>query len=439
MKINVKENTIVKPSKETPKHTLRSSNLDLLVPSIYVQTIYFYKPNGSKKFFDTHLLKEALSNCLVVFYPVAGRLRRRDGGSKSSGFDVDCNGEGVLFVAADYDGAIDDFGDFSPCLELQQLIPTIGHFDESFSSPLLLLQVTYFKCGGVSLGVGFQHTLGDGMSALHFINAWSGMTRGLSITIPPFIDRSLLYSRHPPVPAYHHPEYSSPPAMKNPVHTEGCQTSPKRTSTAIIKISHDQLNTLKVNLNGDKNLGRYTTYEILAAHIWRCACIARGLADDQPTRLYIPTDGRSRLHPHLPLGYFGNVLFSITSQALCCDLRSQPLESVVRKIQDALSRMDNNYLRSTLDYLALQPDPTTLVRGAHTFNCPNLNVVSWIRLPIHDADFGWGRPIHMGPAGVPFEGLVYILPSPTEDRSLSLVICLEADHMEVFKTVFYDF
>lgn len=147
MKINVKENTIVKPSKETPKHTLRSSNLDLLVPSIYVQTIYFYKPNGSKKFFDTHLLKEALSNCLVVFYPVAGRLRRRDGGSKSSGFDVDCNGEGVLFVAADYDGAIDDFGDFSPCLELQQLIPTIGHFDESFSSPLLLLQVYFsLKC-----------------------------------------------------------------------------------------------------------------------------------------------------------------------------------------------------------------------------------------------------------------------------------------------------
>ncbi|KAG5563983.1 hypothetical protein RHGRI_000228 [Rhododendron griersonianum] len=45
----------------------------------------------------------------------------------------------------------------------------------------------------------------------------------------------------------------------------------------------------------------------------------------------------------------------------------------------------------------------------------------------------------VGPAGVRFEGIVYILPSPTGDGSLSLVICLEADHMEVFKVVFYDF
>ncbi|KAH7859490.1 hypothetical protein Vadar_001779 [Vaccinium darrowii] len=157
------------------------------------------------------------------------------------------------------------------------------------------------------------------------------------------------------------------------------------------------------------------------------------------TKLYISTDGRSRLQPPLPPGYFGNVIFTGTSLALSGDLRSQPLESAARKIHDALSRMDDDYLRSALDYLELQPDPTALVRGSHTFKCPNLNVVSWIRLPVHDADFGWGRPIHMGPADVPFEGNVYILPSPTRDGSLSLVMCLEADHMEVFKTVIYDF
>ncbi|KAH7861888.1 hypothetical protein Vadar_032226 [Vaccinium darrowii] len=141
MKIKVKESTIVKPAKETPKHILKSSNLDLLVPSFHAPTIYFYKPNGSKKFFDTHLLKEALSNCLVVFYPVAGRLRRRvDDGSKGGGFDVDCNGKGALFVEAEAEGVIDDFGDFAPCLEIKQLIPTVDCSDESFSFPLLLLQ-----------------------------------------------------------------------------------------------------------------------------------------------------------------------------------------------------------------------------------------------------------------------------------------------------------
>ncbi|KAI8018581.1 Shikimate O-hydroxycinnamoyltransferase [Camellia lanceoleosa] len=114
------------------------------------------------------------------------------------------------------------------------------------------------------------------------------------------------------------------------------------------------------------------------------------------------TDGRSRLHPPLPPGYFGNVLFTATSITLSGDVKSQPLKYTVENLQDALTRMDNDYLRSAMDYLALQPDPTALIRGAHTFQCPNLNVVSWIRLPIHDADFGWGRPIHMGPASVIF-------------------------------------
>ncbi|KAJ0458741.1 Shikimate O-hydroxycinnamoyltransferase [Helianthus debilis subsp. tardiflorus] len=50
--------------------------------------------------------------------------------------------------------------------------------------------------------------------------------------------------------------------------------------------------------------------------------------------------------------------------------------------------MDNDYLRSTLDYLELQPDLKVLVRGAHMFKCPNLGITSWARLPIHDADFG---------------------------------------------------
>ncbi|KAG5563982.1 hypothetical protein RHGRI_000227 [Rhododendron griersonianum] len=437
MQIKVKESSIVKPAKETPKHTLRSSNLDLLVPSFHAPTIYFYKPDGSNNFFDTRSLKEALSNCLVVFYPVAGRLKRREEGG--GGFDIDCNGEGVLFVEAECEGVIDDFGDFTPCFELQQLIPTSGCSDESFSLPILMLQVTYFKCGGASLGVGFQHTLVDGMSALSFINTWSDMTRGLSVAIPPFIDRSLLSGRDPPSCTYHHVEYDPPPSMNNPVVTQECQTSPKLTSTAILKITREQLNTLKANSKDDENLERYSTYETLAAHVWRCSCIARGLGDDQATKLYISTDGRSRLHPPLPPGYFGNVIFTAISLALSGDLRSKPLNSTLTKIRDALSRMDNNYLRSALDYLALQPDPTALVRGAHTFKCPNLNVVSWIRLPVHDADFGWGRPVHMGPADVPFEGNVYIVPSPTGDGSLSLVICLQADHMEVFKAVFYDF
>jgi shikimate O-hydroxycinnamoyltransferase len=101
--------------------------------------------------------------------------------------------------------------------------------------------------------------------------------------------------------------------------------------------------------------------------------------------------------------------------------------------------MDDEYLRSALDYLEVQPDISALVRGAHTYRCPNLGITSWSRLPIHDANFGWGRPIVMGPGGIPYEGLSYILPSPTNDGSLSVAIALQSEHMKVFENLLYDF
>ncbi|GMP35926.1 hypothetical protein CsSME_00008200 [Camellia sinensis var. sinensis] len=413
MKIEVKEWTIVTPAQDTIKHSLWSTNLDLLVPRVHIPTVYFYQPNGcSPNFFDTQVLKEALSKVLVL--DNNGRL------------EIYCNGEGVLFVEANSEGDIDDFGDFTPCSELQQLIPTVDYSedDDHISlHPLVVLQVTFFKCGGVSLGVGWHHTLGDGSSAIHFINAWSDMARGISVNVPPFIDRTLLCARDPPSAMFHHIEYSPPPSMNiTTSQAQECQASHEEplTSTSILKITLDQVNTLKVKSKKDQvDPTKYSSYEVLAAH------------------LYVATDGRSRLYPPLPPGYFGNVLFTATSIALSGDVKSQPLKYTVENLHDALTRMDNDYLRSAMDYLALQPDPTALIRGAHTFQCPNLNVVSWIRLPIHDADFGWGRPIYMGPASPSFEGMGYILPSPTRDGTLSLIIRLQ--NMHVFKKLFYDF
>ncbi|KAK9149860.1 hypothetical protein Scep_008617 [Stephania cephalantha] len=101
--------------------------------------------------------------------------------------------------------------------------------------------------------------------------------------------------------------------------------------------------------------------------------------------------------------------------------------------------MDNYYLRSALDYLELQPDLMVLVFEADILRCPNLVIKSWTWLPIHDCDFGWGRPIFMGPGGITYEGLPFLLPSSINDGSLSLLISLQMKHMELFKKLFYEF
>ncbi|OVA10306.1 Transferase [Macleaya cordata] len=437
MKITVTESTMVRPAEDTPKLNLWNSNVDLVVPRMHTPSVYFYRPNGSSNFFDGNVLKEALSKALVPFYPMAGRLKRDEDGR----IEIDCSGQGVLLVEAETGSVVDDFGDFAPTLELRQLIPAVDYSGDISSYPLLVLQVTHFKCGGVSLGVGMQHHAADGASGLHFINTWSDMARGLDLTIPPFIDRTLLRARDPPKPTFHHIEYQPPPSMKTPSQTPNSQPSPNSTSTsvAIFKITRDQLNILKSKSKEAGNTINYSSYEMLSGHVWRSVCRARGLPDDQETKLYIATDGRSRLRPTLPPGYFGNVIFTATPIAVSGDLDSKPLTYAAGRIHDALVKMDDEYLRSALDYLELQPDLTALVRGAHTFRCPNIGITSWSRLPIHDADFGWGRPIFMGPGGIAYEGLAFMLPSPVNDGSLSLAISLQSDHMKLFEKILYDF
>ncbi|KAL6200255.1 hypothetical protein ACLB2K_030037 [Fragaria x ananassa] len=103
--------------------------------------------------------------------------------------------------------------------------------------------------------------------------------------------------------------------------------------------------------------------------------------------------------------------------------------------------MDDDYLRSALDYLELEQrrhrDLLSLARGSHV-RCPNLGITSWFTLPLYDADFGWGRPIFMGRAGIPSEGKAYMIPSATNDGSLSLCINLESQRMKSFSKFVYD-
>ena len=319
------------------------------------------------------------------------------------------------------------------------LIPTVDYSGGISSFPLLLVQITYLQCGGVALGLRLDHRVADGLSTFHFINTWSDMARGLDCAIPPTMDRRILRARDPPRPLLdhnHHIEY--PPRNQHEINTEA-------TTVSIFRFTREQINVLKAmstttKEEDDDDMNKYTSFEVFAGHVWRCACKARELANDQETTLFIPVNGRSRLQPPLPPGYFGNVIFRAAATALAGDLISKPISYAASCIHNTVVRMDDDYLRSALDYLELQQphqDLSSLARGTHV-RCPNLGITSWFTLPIYDADFGWGRPIFMGRAGIPSEGKAYMIPSATNDGSLSLCINLHSQHMKSFSKLVYD-
>ncbi|KAJ0965829.1 hypothetical protein J5N97_026967 [Dioscorea zingiberensis] len=74
-KVEIIESCMVVPDKETPKHRLWLSNLDLYNHKDHAPTFYLYKPHGNTNdFFSVDTLKKALGKTLVTFYPLAGRL-----------------------------------------------------------------------------------------------------------------------------------------------------------------------------------------------------------------------------------------------------------------------------------------------------------------------------------------------------------------------------
>ncbi|KAL5714944.1 shikimate O-hydroxycinnamoyltransferase [Ranunculus cassubicifolius] len=398
MKISISKSSMIVPSEETPKCSIWTSNIDQLF-EWHVLCLYVYKPDGSSNFFDVGVLKDGLSKVLVPLYPMAGTLNC----NTHDRAEILCNGKGALFIEAETDSILEDFGDFAPGMDkLKHLVPTV---DDPSSTPILMVQITRFRCGAVALVIASNHTVADGASVLHFTKSWCEVVCGSHISIPPFTDRTLLRARDPPNPIFSpmlkdHP----PPTLKLPHETDELQSDQAKREIAMLRISRDQINALKDKCKDYTNSIAFTTYEVLVIHIWRCACKARRLLDDQETKLSIATDG--------------NAIFHMTPISTSGDLISNPFLYTVRKIHGSIIQSNDEYLRSAIDSLEKH------------------NI--WCGLPLYDVDFGWGKPTYVGPVTIACEGLGIIFPNPTtKDGSVTLAISLHSGAMDCFKQYFY--
>ncbi|KAK9741375.1 hypothetical protein RND81_03G101100 [Saponaria officinalis] len=296
MSIQIIQSTMVRPSEKTPKKSLWLSKIDMILRTPYSHTgaVLIYKLENNKNnthpsssiYFDANILIEALSQTLVPFYPMAGRLK-----INGDQYEIDCNGEGALFVEAESNHVLEDFGDFRPNDELHRVMVSACDYSKGISKfPLLMVQLTRFKCGGVSIGFAQHHHVCDGMAHFQFNNSWTRVAKGLGLALEPVHERYL----HLP------------------------------TTTKL------------------------STYEVVAGHVWRTVSKARGLPNDQEIKLIMPIDGRSRLNnPSLPKGYCGNVIFLGVCTSTIGDLSSKPLTCIASNVHETLKSLDEDYLRWT--------------------------------------------------------------------------------------------
>lgn len=107
LSVRQEEPTLVPPAKPTNKGSYFLSNLDQ--SSFVVRSIYGFKSDVKSHERATRVIKNALSQVLVHYYPLAGRLTLNSDGK----LVVDCTGEAAVFVAAEANCAIEAIGDIT--------------------------------------------------------------------------------------------------------------------------------------------------------------------------------------------------------------------------------------------------------------------------------------------------------------------------------------
>ncbi|KAK8471076.1 hypothetical protein PHAVU_003G140550 [Phaseolus vulgaris] len=442
----------VKPMEPTKCGRVPLSEWDQIGTITHVPTIYFYRLSQNFHLFPNNTiasnLKDSLSRVLVPFYPLAGRLRWISNGR----LELDCNAMGVQFVEAQSSSSLEDLGDFSPSSEHHYLFPKVDYTLPIHELPLVLAQLTKFKCGGISISMTISHAVADGPSALHFTREWARLARGETLEKVPFLDWKVFRAGEPPsVPltkCHVHTEFNHPPLLLG--QTNNSEERKKKTTVAILKLSKFQVETLRKTANESWNRPRngraYSRYESVTGHVWRSACKARGHKEEQPTAVGICVDSRSRMEPPLPKEYFGNATLDVIASSLAGDLMSKPLGYASSRIREAIERVNDEYVRSGVEFLKNQEDLSRFQdlyavgseKGPFYGN-PNLGVVSWLTLPIYGVDFGWGKEVYMGPGTHDFDGDSLLLPGPDgDDGSLLLALCLQVVHMDAFKKHFYE-
>lgn len=276
------------------------------------------------------------------------------------------------------------------------------------------------------MGCAFNHAILDGTSTWHFMSSWAQICSGAtSVSVPPFLERTKARNTRVKL------DLSLPPEPHANGKANGdAKQDPPLLRERMFRFSESAVQKIKSKVNAkDPADGSkpFSTFQSLAAHVWRHVTLARNLKPEDYTVFTIFADCRKRVDPQMPESYFGNLIqaiFTVTAAGL---LLANPPEFAASTVQKTIESHDAKAIDArNKDWEAA---PKIFQFKDAGVNC--VAVGSSPRFKVYDVDFGWGKPegVRSG-SNNRFDGMVYLYPGKSGGGSIDVEISLEAAVME---------
>lgn len=409
----------VKPSTSTQHHLrhYQLSYLDQIALSTYIPMVLFYHCNLPRLQLR-NLIKNSLSETLTHYYPLAGRVKSR--------LCIDCNDQGAFYIEAHATCKLSEVLEkLNSNDAVNKFLPPIfENHDGGGNALALIVQLTFFDCGGMSIGVQINHEVSDASSFITFLNTWSAIARGETHFNPPLFDAAKLFppkllSRLPP---------NSETMLKDKLVAERFEFNNAR-------IAH------LMNRYSDKTAGggcRPTRFEALSAFIWNRFMVATQPKETTGGRIYTlrtPVNVRRRMKPPLPENYFGNISVVVESSVpVSLETNLHGNHDIVRSLRDSVKQINHEYVKK-LQQIDEQ-STNTLQPIDNNSNNNNREIIPFVftslhRFPLHEVNFGWGNPVYGGLAPFASENMVAFVETKTRD-GIEAFVCLKEEDMAKF-------
>ncbi|KAF3431114.1 hypothetical protein FNV43_RR25844 [Rhamnella rubrinervis] len=381
MKIEISARETIKPSSPTPIHlqSFKLSLLDQLAPPVYISLVFFYPKNDDVPSTDhlldhkSHHLKNSLSQALTRFYPLAGRIKD----DKS----VDCHDDGAHYVEARCHGLLSSFLQHPINLEQIKLcLPIMTESPEAFKGSLLLVQVTFFDCGGLAIGVNMSHKLADSATMGVFIKDWAAIALGHGDTLP-FPDFEAASKLFP------HRDFS----FQQPT------VEFKRAKCAAKRFVFDasKIEALKAEA-ASTSVKHPSRVEAVTALIWKCAMSASSARRTSNSVLTHSGNLRNKVEPPLSDKSFGNLAWFFAVKTDIDSTNTTKIQDLVCHLRKGIKEFGDVQAKRFQGEDRCQVVLESFKEGEEMIRREDLNLfifTSWCKFPLYEVDYGWGKPI----------------------------------------------